>query len=98
MSELYFYRPLAAYGGNVLSGGCMKELMNIIRRAILLYQIRSMEVTIDGQGECLALVDDLSMWGQIIVARIVARRELARLRAEYNATFPPGKRVTWRMA
>jgi hypothetical protein len=82
--------------GSFVAG--VKELLNIIRRAILLYQIRSIEVTIDGQGECLALVDDLSMWGQIIVARIVARRELARLRAEYNATFPPGKRVTWRMA
>lgn len=75
----------------------MKELLNIIRRAILLYQMRSLEITIYGQNECLALVDDLSMWGKIIVARIVARRELARLRSEYNATFPPGKRVTWRM-
>ena len=69
----------------------MKALLNTIKRAILLYQIRSMEVTIDGHGECLALVDDLSAWGQIIVASIVARRELARLRAEYTATFPPGR-------
>ena len=82
--------------GSFVAG--VKELLNIIRRAILLYQMRSLEITIYGQNECLALVDDLSMWGQIIVARIVARRELARLRAEYNATFPPGKRVTWRMA
>jgi hypothetical protein len=75
----------------------MKALLNTIKRAILMYQIRSLETTIHGQNICLAVVDPL-MQGQIIIARSMARKELARARSEYNATLPPGKRVIWGMA
>ncbi len=76
----------------------MKSLLNIIRRAILMYQIRSLEITIAGQNECLECIGDKLLQGRIIIARSIARRELAKVRAEYNATLPPGKRVIWSMA
>jgi len=76
----------------------MKALLKTIKRAILLYQIRSLETTIYGQNECLACVGDRMLQARIIIARSMARQELARVRSEYNATLPPGKRVIWGMA
>ena len=46
-------------------------------------------------GECLECVTDTLIRLRIGTARAVARRELARLRAEYNSTLPAGKRVVW---
>lgn len=72
--------------------------MKTLKRAWLKWQISSLDIQIDGMAECLECVADPLTQQRIVVARCVARRELARLRAEYNATFPPGKRVIWRMA
>lgn len=76
----------------------MRALLNTIKRAILLYQIRSMEITIDGQNQALECVRDQITRQRIEVARKAARQELARVRSKYNATLPPGKRVIWGMA
>jgi len=76
----------------------MKRFTAILRRALLAFQMRSLEIQIAGQNECLECVGDKLLQGRIIIARSVARRELARVRAEYNATLPPGRRVTWSMA
>lgn len=76
----------------------MKSLLIAIRRAVLLFQIRSLEITVDGQNQALECVRDQITRQRIEVARMAARRELARLRAKYNATLPPGRRVTWSMA
>lgn len=68
------------------------------RRLGLLFQIRSLEILIDGQSKALeALTCPVTAY-RIIVARCDARHELAITRAEYNATFPAGIRRTWRMA
>jgi hypothetical protein len=65
------------------------------RRMALHFQMRSLEQHIDGCDECLECVADPLTRQRIVVARCVARRELARLRAEYSATLPVGKRVVW---
>lgn len=74
------------------------KLINLLRRAWLYFAIRSVEITIAGQNECLACVGDKVLQARIIIARSEARRELARLRGLYNATLPPGRRVVWGMA
>ena len=76
----------------------MKSAINMLRRAWLWFAIRSVEITIHGQSECLDCVHDKLLHGRIVLARAEARRELARLRGLYNATLPPGKRVFWGMA
>ena len=73
-------------------------MINRIKRLWILFQIRSVEITIAGQSECLDCVRDPLLHGRIVLARAEARRELARLRGLYNATLPPGRRVTWRLA
>jgi hypothetical protein len=73
-------------------------MINRIKRLWLWFAIRSVEITLYGQSECLECVRDPLLHGRILLARAEARRELARLRAEYNATLPPGKRVYWGMA
>ena len=73
-------------------------MINRIKRLWLWFAIRSVEITIHGQSECLACVHDKLLHGRILLARAEARRELARLRAAYNETLPPGKRVYWGMA
>lgn len=75
----------------------MKSLLNTIKRAILLYQIRSLEITIDGQNKSLEYVEDRLLRLRIITALCNARIELTRLRSEYGATFPPGRRFIWGM-
>ena len=74
------------------------KLINLMRRVWLYFAIRSVEITIAGQNECLDCVRDPLLHGRITLARSEARRELARLRGRYNATLPPGKRVVWRLA
>jgi hypothetical protein len=68
------------------------------RRLALRFQIRSLEITIDGQTEALECIGDRLLLARIQIARHQSRGELAKARAEYNATLPPGQRVTWRMA
>ena len=69
--------------------------MKTIKRAWLKWQISSLDIQIDGMAECLECVADPLTRQRIVVARCVARREVARLRAEYSATLPVGKRVVW---
>jgi len=65
------------------------------RRMALRFQMHCLLAHIDGMAECLECVADPLTRQRIVVARCVARRELARLRAEYSATLPVGKRVVW---
>ena len=72
--------------------------LTALYRVWLYFAIRSVEITIDGQTTALECIGDKLLQGRIVIARLEARRELARLRARYNATLPPGRRVTWRLA
>ncbi|MDD2744183.1 MAG: hypothetical protein PHV02_18120 [Rhodocyclaceae bacterium] len=68
------------------------------RRLGLLFQIRSLEIMIDGQNKALEVVTCPITAFKITLARSNAKRELAITRAEYTATFPAGVRRTWTMA
>lgn len=74
------------------------RLLTALRRGWLLFQIRSAEITIHDQSLAIAAVPDGLMRDQICLARELLFGELARLRAEYNATLPPGRRMTWGLA
>lgn len=76
----------------------IKRIINAARRAALAVEIYCLEIQLYGQNERLAVVRDPLMHGRIILARIQTKRELARVRAEYNATLPVGQRKTWRLA
>jgi hypothetical protein len=76
----------------------IKSALTAATRVVLWFQIRSVEITIHGQTECLAMVGDPLLHGRITIARHEARRELARLRGRYIATLPPGRRITWELA
>ena len=73
-------------------------LVNLLSRAGLWLQIREQETLIDGQGKALDGIACPMTAHRITLARSNARRQLARLRAEYSATFPPGVRFVWTMA
>ena len=68
------------------------------RRLVLWFQIRAVEINIYGIEEAMTLVRCPLTLGNMTIARHHARRELARLRAEYCATFKPGVRRTWSAA
>ena len=76
----------------------LKSASTALRRLFWLYQIRSLEITIHGQSECLDLVVDRLLEARIIAARHHTRCELAKARAEYNALLPVGQRRIWKMA
>lgn len=67
-------------------------------RAVRWFQIRAIETQIDGMTEAIEAVADPLLRQRIGTARAVARRELARVRSEYSALLPVGKRVVWRSA
>jgi hypothetical protein len=76
----------------------MKTLINAVKRAALAIEIYCLEIQIYGQNECLACVNDPMLSGRILLARSETKRELARVRAAYNATLPVGQRKTWEIA
>lgn len=75
----------------------INRLILLVRRAWLLFQMRALEVTIDGQSECLECISDPFLSNRILMAQINARKELRRVRAEYNA-MRPVRRESWRFA
>jgi len=76
----------------------LKSALTAIRRAFLLYQVRSLEIHLDGIDAVLEGVRDPLALERALVAKAIARRELARVRSEYVATLPPGRRVVWSAA
>ncbi len=73
-------------------------MIHAIRRNFLALKIRALEARIDGCTEALEHIMDPGTQYRIQIARRNSRTDLARLRAAYNATLPPGHRRTWRMA
>ena len=76
----------------------IKTTWTAFRRMALRFQIRTLEVQIDGMGECLECVLDPLLVMRIKVSRNISCRELAKVRAAYNATFEPGVRRVWDLA
>lgn len=72
--------------------------MKAIKRMLLMFQIYALDITISGQTEALAAVDDPVLQYRIEVARTNARQERARLRSRFNSLLPVGQRRMWRMA
>lgn len=71
--------------------------MKLIRLAIIWFQIRALEATIDGQSACLEVVRDPGLTNRIIIAQIGARNDLRRLRKEWRELR--GNRLnSWRVA
>jgi hypothetical protein len=66
-----------------------------MKKLILWFQIRSMEITLDGQSLALELVRDAETINRIIIAQIATRKEWHRLRGEYLTLQMDNK---WRIA
>ncbi len=76
----------------------IRNTLTAARRMALHFQMRSLESHIDGCDECLACVLDPLLVMRIKVSRNISCRELAKVRAAYNATFEPGVRRVWDLA
>jgi len=76
----------------------IRNTLTAARRMALHFQMRSLESHIDGCDECLQCVRDPLIVMRINVSRNISCRELAKVRAAYNATFRPGVRNVWRTA
>lgn len=72
--------------------------MILLRRLGLWLAIYALDLQIDGTTATLDHITDPVRRGRMEIARHHARAERARLRAAYNATFPPGRRRTWSVA
>ena len=76
----------------------ISNTLTAARRMALRFQMRCLLAHIDGCDECLACVRDPVAALLIRNSRALSCRELAKVRAEYNATFAPGVRNVWRTA
>lgn len=66
-----------------------------MKKLILWFQIRSLEITLDGQSLALELVRDAETINRIIIAQIATRKEWHRLRGKYLTMQMDNK---WRIA
>lgn len=76
----------------------IRNTLTAARRMALRFQMHCLLAHIDGCDECLACVRDPVVCMQIKLSRSIACRELAKVRAAYNATFQPGVRRVWDLA
>ena len=76
----------------------MTTLFNAIKRAYLLFMIRSLERELHDQRESLRTVQDTNTYKHIALAESETREELARFRSAYTALLPVGEINVWPMA
>lgn len=69
--------------------------MKYLLRLIYWFQMRSLEIMLDGRREIMPLVSDTMTKVNMEHTQDMTRRELARVRGRYNATFRPGIRRVW---
>lgn len=66
-----------------------------MKRLLILMQLYSIDLSIHGQVESLQGVEDHETRERMFAAIECLRSERARLRSEYSALLPVGKRVMW---
>ena len=74
------------------------NILAVIRRAVALFRIRSLEIQLDGQNQAMQCDLDEETRIAISLARVHTRRQLAKERGNYLSMLPVGERRTWRAA
>ena len=75
----------------------MTALFNALKRAYLLFMIRSLERELHDQREA-AMTAHKEHIARIIIAESETREELAKYRSAYTALLPVGEINVWPMA
>lgn len=75
----------------------MSTLFNALKRAYLLFMIRSLERELHDQRSVAMTAPD-SQVARIIIAESETREELAKFRSAYTALLPVGEINVWPMA
>ena len=75
----------------------MSTLFNALKRAYLLFMIRSLERELHDQREA-AMAAHKDHIARIIIAESETREELAKFRGAYTALLPVGEINVWPMA
>ena len=73
-------------------------MKNLLKRLWMSFLIRSEEIHLDDLLRTIREVNNARAYVGIAMEIDVSRQELAKMRSEYNATFPVGQRKTWRTA
>ena len=75
----------------------MSTLFNALKRAYLLFMIRSLERELHDQREA-AMAAHKDHIARIIIAESETREELAKFRSAYSSLLPVGEINVWPMA
>ena len=73
-------------------------MLNLLKRAYLLFMIRSLERELHDQRESLRTVQDTNTYKHIALAESEMREELSKFRSAYTALLPVGEINVWPMA
>ena len=76
----------------------LKSALTAIRRAAAYWRVRSLEINLQGALDVLPHVRDRDTRDAMTLSINRMRKELVRARGDYQATLPPGRRVTWSVA
>ena len=76
----------------------MSTLFNALKRAYLLFMIRSLERELHDQRNASQHVRSVTDLKRIVIAEGETREELAKFRSAYTALLPVGEINVWPMA
>ena len=76
----------------------MRRLLNLLQRALALYDIHCLEIQLHDQTKALQQVISITTYRDIFRARATTQRDLLKARQHYTNLLPPGERRTWRTA
>lgn len=74
------------------------KLIALLLRIAAWVEFRALEMELDERNKALDATYDMALYFELLKSREDTKTRLAKARAKYTATFPPGVRFTWRGA
>lgn len=74
------------------------NFVNLLFRLFYWFDMRSIEVQIDGYDRVLDATSDTDLYFETVERRRMEKALLAKARANFTSTFQPGKRFVWKDA
>jgi len=76
----------------------MKRPLNVVLRSVAKFQMRSLEISLQGKLDTLPYVTDEAALASMRVTVRQLQKDLAKARSRYQSFLPAGERFVWEVA
>jgi len=76
----------------------MKRPLNVVLRSVAKFQMRSLEISLQGKLDTLPYVTDEATLASMRVTIRQLQKDLAKARSRYQSFLPVGDRFVWEVA